>query len=137
MTSRRTQPQRVRLTVALAVLGALCGTVHRTALAQNDVLVLRNGDWMTGTLMSVAGGTWTFRHAGGDLKLPADQVAEFTGAAPMGRRLADGGIAAGRLTSDGVGFRIGSRNRYNNRPPTGIEKHDWLLTFNLTYAIGD
>jgi putative salt-induced outer membrane protein YdiY len=36
----------------------------------------------------------------------------------------------------GVGFRIGSRNEFNNNPPAGIEKHDWRLSFNLTYTIG-
>jgi putative salt-induced outer membrane protein YdiY len=36
----------------------------------------------------------------------------------------------------GLGFRIGSRNEYNNRPPVGVEKHDWLFTTNLTYTVG-
>lgn len=36
----------------------------------------------------------------------------------------------------GLGFRIGSRNEFNNNPPAGIEKRDWLLTVNLTSVIG-
>lgn len=36
----------------------------------------------------------------------------------------------------GVGFRIGSRNEFNNDPPAGIEKHDWRLSFSLTCTIG-
>jgi len=36
----------------------------------------------------------------------------------------------------GLGFRIASRNEYNNNPPTGIKKHDWLITTNLTYTLG-
>ncbi len=36
----------------------------------------------------------------------------------------------------GLGFRIGSRNEINNRPPAGVEKHDMLLTTSLTYSIG-
>jgi putative salt-induced outer membrane protein YdiY len=36
----------------------------------------------------------------------------------------------------GLGFRIGSRNEYNNNPPSEIEKHDWLFTTALTYTVG-
>jgi putative salt-induced outer membrane protein YdiY len=36
----------------------------------------------------------------------------------------------------GLGFRVTSRNDFNNRPPPGVEKHDWLLTTALTYTIG-
>jgi putative salt-induced outer membrane protein YdiY len=36
----------------------------------------------------------------------------------------------------GLGFRIASRNQYNNDPQPGIEKHDWLLTTALTYTVG-
>jgi hypothetical protein len=135
VTHRRAEPRRGRLTRALLVVGALCGTVTGTALAQDDVLVLRNGDRLTGTLVGVDDGTWTFRHAGGDLKLPwalrwtpaVEDLEDY-------RLLSDAGLSTNLFK--GVGFRIGSRNQYNNRPPVGIEKHDWLLTFNLTYAIG-
>jgi putative salt-induced outer membrane protein YdiY len=90
----------MRMALGVVVLAALGSLLPRTARAQDDVLVLRNGDRVTGTLVSVVAGTWTFRHAGGDLELPADQVAEFTSGAAIGVRLADGTIAAGRLTSD-------------------------------------
>jgi putative salt-induced outer membrane protein YdiY len=36
----------------------------------------------------------------------------------------------------GLGFRVTSRNELNNRPPAGVEKHDWLLTTALTYTVG-
>ncbi len=36
----------------------------------------------------------------------------------------------------GLGFRIASRNEYNNNPRPGIEKHDWLFTTQLTYSVG-
>ncbi|KPJ94247.1 MAG: hypothetical protein AMS18_04080 [Gemmatimonas sp. SG8_17] len=36
----------------------------------------------------------------------------------------------------GLGFRIGSRNEYNNNPRPEIEKHDWLFTTALTYSVG-
>jgi putative salt-induced outer membrane protein YdiY len=36
----------------------------------------------------------------------------------------------------GLGFRIGSRNEYNNKPQPDVEKHDWLFTTALTYSIG-
>jgi putative salt-induced outer membrane protein YdiY len=50
------------------------------------------------------------------------------------RFLSDAGLSTKLF--QGLGFRIGSRNEFNNNPPIGIEKHDWLLTLNLTYAIG-
>lgn len=103
--SRRAYPWTPR-PAGMAVLAALCCLLPGAARAQTDVLILRNGDRITGTLASVAGGTWTFRHAGGDLSLPADQVAGFTGAAPIGVRFADGSIAAGRLTTEGGSLRF-------------------------------
>ena len=50
------------------------------------------------------------------------------------RLLSDAGLSTTILK--GLGFRIGSRNQYNNTPPAGIKKHDWLFTTNLTYALG-
>lgn len=95
----------MRLVPGLMLLGSL-SLVPAAARAQNDVLVLRNGDRITGTLVAVDGATWTFRHAGGDLKLAADQVAEFTSAGALGVRLADGSIAAGRITTTGGVMRF-------------------------------
>jgi putative salt-induced outer membrane protein YdiY len=95
----------MRLLPALVLLGTL-GTIPHAALAQDDVLVLRNGDRFTGTLVAVDGVTWTFRHAGGDLELAADQVAEFTSAGSIGVRLADGSIAAGRISTTGGVMRF-------------------------------
>jgi putative salt-induced outer membrane protein YdiY len=37
---------------------------------------------------------------------------------------------------EGLGFRIGSRNEYNNSPQPDVKKHDWLFTTALTYSIG-
>ncbi len=37
---------------------------------------------------------------------------------------------------EGLGFRIGSRNEYNNKPQPDVETHDWLFTTALTYSIG-
>jgi putative salt-induced outer membrane protein YdiY len=68
-----------------------------------DVLMLTNGDRLTGRLSAIAGGTWTFTHAGGDLKLAATEVASYASGGPIGVRLADGTIAAGRITvTDGA-----------------------------------
>lgn len=50
------------------------------------------------------------------------------------RLLSDAGLSTTILK--GLGFRIGSRNQYNNTPPAGIKKHDWLFTTNLTYVLG-
>jgi putative salt-induced outer membrane protein YdiY len=97
--------RRMRLRFGIALLGALTLT-PAAARAQGDVLVLRNGDRITGTLVAADGATWTFRHAGGELKIPAGEVAEFTGSAPIGVRLADGTIAAGRITTTGDALRF-------------------------------
>lgn len=48
-------------------------------------------------------------------------------------------ISAASVTTTvfgGLGFRVTSRNELNNNPPSGVEKHDWLLTTALTYTIG-
>jgi putative salt-induced outer membrane protein YdiY len=36
----------------------------------------------------------------------------------------------------GLGFRVASRNEFNNNPPGSARKHDWLLTSALTYSLG-
>lgn len=87
--------------LVLAVVG-----LAPAAAAQDDVLVLRNGDRITGTLLAADGATWTFKHAGGELKIAAAQVAEFTGSAPIGVRLADGTVAAGRISTAGGVMRF-------------------------------
>lgn len=77
--------------VLLAVLAA-------PAPAQ-DVLTLGNGDRLTGELLAVDGATWTFKHAGGELKLLAAEVSAFSSERRLGLRLSDGTIAAGRVSA--------------------------------------
>jgi putative salt-induced outer membrane protein YdiY len=36
----------------------------------------------------------------------------------------------------GLGFRLASRNEFNNNPAGNTRKHDWLLTSALTYSLG-
>ncbi len=36
----------------------------------------------------------------------------------------------------GFGFKLASRNVYNNNPRPNVKKHDWLLTTQLTYTVG-
>jgi hypothetical protein len=69
---------------ALAALAAVF--VASTAAAQ-ETLTLKNGDRLTGTLVAITGGTWTFKHAGGELKVPAGDVASYVTTAPVGVRL--------------------------------------------------
>jgi len=86
----------VRITL-LAVL--LTVAAFPSAALGQDMLTLTNGDRLTGTLVGVDGTTWTFKHAGGELKLLAAEVASFTSDRTLGLRLADGTIAAGQVTT--------------------------------------
>lgn len=81
----------------LAGLLAAATAIPTTAQAQ-DELVLTNGDRLTGDLVSIAGGTWTFKHAGGELQIGAADIASYASSAPRGVRLADGTIAAGQIS---------------------------------------
>jgi putative salt-induced outer membrane protein YdiY len=86
---------------ALAAAAALW--VASTAAAQQTV-VLTNGDRLTGQLVAIADGQWTFKHAGGELKIAAAEVAAFTAQTPVGLRLGDGTILA--VTVSPAGDRL-------------------------------
>jgi len=77
-----------------------------TAARAQDVVVLTNGDRLTGKLVAVAGATWTFKHAGGELKIGVADIASFNSDAELGLRFADGTIAAGRVTLAGDAMRF-------------------------------
>lgn len=74
--------------VALLVFG----TVQQAGAQQT--LMLDNGDRLTGTLTNIKDDSWTFNHAGGELKVPAASVTGFTAPDPIGIRLVDGAIMA-------------------------------------------
>jgi len=96
---------RWRLAPLIVVLAA----ARPAVLPAQDTLVLRNGDRLTGQLIGVAGGTWSFTHPGGVLKLAAGDVAAFTSAGEIGVRLQDGTLAAGRVvTTDGQMRLVGA-----------------------------
>jgi putative salt-induced outer membrane protein YdiY len=86
------RPVPVRAVFVAAVIG-----LAAPAAAQ-DVLVLTNGDRISGRLVAIAGDTWTFSHAGGDLRIGAGDIASYASAGPIGVRLADGTVAAGRIS---------------------------------------
>jgi putative salt-induced outer membrane protein YdiY len=94
----------LRIRTLCAAFGLLLGAA--TTLAAQQTLVLNNGDRLTGQLQGVAGGVWTFKHAGGDVKIPATNVASFTASDPIGVRLADGTIAAGTVAPAGNQLRV-------------------------------
>jgi hypothetical protein len=73
---------RARFPVALL---ALVVGVSAPALAQ-DVLMLTNGDRLSGQLVAVAAGIWTFKHAGGDLTIGAADITSFTSGGLIGVR---------------------------------------------------
>ena len=72
-----------------------------SATAAQQTLVLNNGDRLTGTLAGIDGGSWVFRHSGGQIKVPATDVASFTATDPVGLRLADGSIMAATVNPAG------------------------------------
>ncbi len=83
---------------ALAVVAAL---FLASAAAAQETLTLKNGDQLTGKLVAITGGTWVFRHAGGELKIAGGDVAAYVTSAPVGVRLVDGAILAGTVTAAG------------------------------------
>ncbi len=88
---------------AAAIL--LFGMSVGSAAAQ-QTMVLDNGDRLTGQLQDITDGVWTFKHPGGDVKIPASSIASFAAPDPIGMRLADGTIGAGTVTSSGNQLRI-------------------------------
>lgn len=82
-------------------------------LTAQQTLTLSNGDRITGTLKSISGGNWVFTHAGGDLTIPASDIAGFESNATLGLRLADGTIGASAVTAApgglGLQFQDGPR----------------------------
>jgi putative salt-induced outer membrane protein YdiY len=94
----------VRRPLAVLFLGLAVGLPGRAAA--QDTLVLTNGDRITGQLVSVDGGTWTIKHAGGELKLSAATITSFASAADVGVRFPDGTIAAGRVVAADGGMRF-------------------------------
>jgi putative salt-induced outer membrane protein YdiY len=89
-----------KLPLAAAVAALLLAS---TAAAQETV-TLRNGDRLSGKLTAIAGGTWVFKHAGGELRVSGADVASYVTSGPVGVRLADGTILAGTVTA--VGDRL-------------------------------
>ena len=62
----------------------VCAVTLLTALpARADEVRLKNGDRITGTTVSLAGGTLTFKAPGGDLKIPWADVASLAIEQPM------------------------------------------------------
>jgi putative salt-induced outer membrane protein len=92
----------MRLTAALC---ALLLAVPGGAAAQ-QILVLSNGDQLTGALTSIADGNWVFQYAGQDLSIAAADVTSFTAPDPVGFRLADGTLLAATVTTVPGGLRL-------------------------------
>ena len=93
----------IRYGAKLALVGMLAGfmVLRPTAATAQDVIQLTNGDHLTGQLLRVRDGVWTLKYAGGELKLSAADITSFTSGGDVGVRLADGTIAAGRVTVTG------------------------------------
>ena len=57
----------------------VCAFASAAAVTRADVVTLKNGDRVTGTLVSVTGGTLELKSdVLGDLKIPLAKVATFT-----------------------------------------------------------
>ncbi|UCG86694.1 MAG: DUF481 domain-containing protein [Gemmatimonadota bacterium] len=66
-----------------------------------QTLELRNGDRLSGQLASIRGGSWLFKHVGGEISVPVADVAGFTASEAIGLRLIDGAIVAATVTTSG------------------------------------
>ncbi len=75
-----------------------------SAAEAQQTLVLVNGDRLTGMLRKVDGEAWVFRFLGGELSIPAAQVAAFSSPDPIGLRLADGTVTAAAISPMGDGL---------------------------------
>jgi putative salt-induced outer membrane protein YdiY/small nuclear ribonucleoprotein (snRNP)-like protein len=75
-------------------------------MAAQQVLVLQNGDRVTGVLKEISGENWTFSLASGDLTMPINEIAAFTASEPIGVRLDDGTIVAGTVATVDNAFQL-------------------------------
>jgi putative salt-induced outer membrane protein YdiY len=94
-----TMTRLTRLPCLLLGLLAVAGPA-----AAQQTLALSSGDHLTGQLLRITDGTWIFRFAGTELKLPARDVVGFTATAPIGLRLADSTIGAATVAPSPAGL---------------------------------
>jgi putative salt-induced outer membrane protein YdiY len=74
--------------------------------AAQQTLSRRNGDRLSGSLVTVDDGTWVFKYGGADVSIPATDIAGFDAAGPIGVRLVDGTIAAVSIATVGGQLRL-------------------------------
>jgi len=89
------------MTTKIRTLAAVAALFVASTAAAQETLTLTNGDRLTGKLVAIAGGTWVFKHPGGELKIAGGDVAAYVTASPVGVRLSDGTILAGTVTAAG------------------------------------
>ncbi|HEX9728078.1 MAG TPA: DUF481 domain-containing protein [Gemmatimonadales bacterium] len=104
----------------LALVLTLHGAVATTAHAQ-QIIELTNGDRLTGLLARIDGTTWVYKHAAGELRVGAADVASFTAPAPIGMRLSDGTILAGTIAQANGRLQVtGSDGSIHTVAPTAL-----------------
>ena len=91
------------ITVSLAACVLAANPVYIWA---QQTLSLTNGDQLTGELVSIDEGNWTFKYAGQDLELDAADVVGFLAPEPIGIRLADGVILAATVSPSQAGLLL-------------------------------
>ncbi len=92
--------------MVFALLFLALAAVRPARVAAQDVVVLTNGDRISGELVGVGAGTWTIKHPGGELKLSAATITAFSSAGDVGVRFPEGTIAAGRVVTTDGGMRF-------------------------------
>lgn len=91
-------------------MAALLAVGLAGVLRGQQTVCLENGDRLSGRLERIEAGTWTFIHSGGEVKIPAATIAEFSAPSPIGVRLADGSIFAATVTTTGGALRLSGTN---------------------------
>jgi len=90
----------------LALLLVALLLVTPGVMAAQQVLVLQNGDRLSGNLTEISNGSWVFSLASGALKIRVEDITAFTVSEPIGVRLEDGTVAAGTITTVGEALRL-------------------------------
>ncbi len=86
----------------------LCCLFFAGRLSAQQIVVLKDGDRISGRLVEITGGVWRFHHPAGDLAIPTADIAGFTSIDTLGMRLTGGRLLRGTISSTGRGLVIRS-----------------------------
>lgn len=79
-------------------------------LEAQQIIVMKDGDRISGHLLRIDKGKWVIKYAGVDVHLPADSVASLTSATALGLRLRDSTVLAASVAPTATGLKLSEDN---------------------------